>query len=51
VAAGKSADSVPPERIAGGFGSSPDFDYRAHLESVISHGAPPPKWVRRILFE
>ena len=51
VAAGKSADAVPPERIAGGFGTSPDFDYRVHLESVISHGAPPPKWVRRILFE
>ncbi len=50
LAAGKSADSVPPQRIAGGFGRSPNFDYRAHLESVISHGAPPPKWVRRILF-
>jgi hypothetical protein len=51
VAAGRSADSVPAQRIAGGFGKTPDFDYRSHLESVISHGAPPPKWVRRILFE
>ena len=51
VAAGRPADSVPPQRIAGGFGRTADFDYRAHLESVISHGAPPIKWVRRILFE
>ena len=27
------------------------FDLRAHLESVISHGTPPIKWVRRILLE
>ncbi len=46
VAAGRSADSVPPQRIAGGFGRTADFDYRAHLESVISHGAPPIKWVQ-----
>ena len=51
VVAGRSADSVPPQRIAGGFGRTADFDYRAHLESVISHGSPPIKWVRRILFE
>jgi uncharacterized protein (DUF885 family) len=49
VAAGGSADSVPAQRIAGGFGASADFDYRAHLESVISHGTPPIKWVSQIL--
>lgn len=49
AAAGGDPDSVPPQRIAGGYGSTPDFDYRAHLESVISHGTPPIKWVSRIL--
>ena len=26
-------------------GRRPGFDYRPHLESVISHGSPPIKWV------
>ena len=46
-AAGSAEDAVPPQRIAGGLGETPGFDYRAHLESVISHGTPPIKWVRR----
>src|SRR4051812_9829525 len=50
VAAGSSAESVPPQRIAGGMGETPGFDYRAHLEAVISHGTPPIKWVRRQMF-
>lgn len=50
VRAGSGPDSVPPQRIAGGMGATPGFDYRAHLESVISHGSPPIKWVSRILF-
>jgi uncharacterized protein (DUF885 family) len=25
------------------------FDYRRHLEAVISHGSPPVRWLRRIL--
>ena len=49
VAAGRPADSVPPQRIVGGYGHTDDFDYRAHLESVISHGSPPIKWVAGIL--
>jgi uncharacterized protein (DUF885 family) len=49
-ASGAGRDSVPEQRIAGGFGATPDFDYRAHLESVIAHGTPPIKWVRRALF-
>ena len=51
VAAGKGAELVPAQKIAGGFGASPDFDYRAHLELVISHGNPPIKWVSQILSE
>jgi uncharacterized protein (DUF885 family) len=50
VAAGAGAGAVPAQRIAGGMGQTPGFDYRAHLESVISYGAPPIKWVRKALF-
>jgi len=50
-AAGAGEDAVPAQRIVGGLGETPGFDYRRHLESVISHGSPPIKWVRRILAE
>jgi uncharacterized protein (DUF885 family) len=50
VAAGAGADAVPPQRIAGGLGVTPGFDYRAHLEAVISQGTPPIKWLRKALF-
>lgn len=49
VAAGGSSADVPPQRIAGGIGETPGFDLRTHLESVIAHGTPPIRWVRRIL--
>ena len=48
--AGAGEEAVPAQRIAGGLGNTPGFDYRAHLESVISYGSPPIKWVGRILF-
>jgi hypothetical protein len=48
-AAGQSPDVVPPQRVAGGIGETPGFEYRRHLESVIAHGTPPIRWVRRIL--
>jgi hypothetical protein len=48
--AGEDPDALPPQRVVGGIGDTPGFDYRAHLESVISHGMPPIKWVNRILF-
>ena len=51
VAAGADADAVPAQRVVGELGETPGFDYRKHLESVISHGTPPIKWVRRILRE
>lgn len=50
TAAGNSADSVPEQHIAGGMGDTPGFDYRAHLEAVVSHGTPPIKWVRAAMF-
>ena len=49
AAAGAGDDAIPEQQVVGGLGDTPGFDYRAHLESVISHGSPPIKWVRRIL--
>jgi hypothetical protein len=49
VAAGGSSADVPPQHIAGGIGDSPGFRLRDHLESVIAHGTPPIRWVRRML--
>jgi uncharacterized protein (DUF885 family) len=49
IAAGGTAADVPPQHIAGGIGASPGFELRSHLESVIAHGTPPIRWVRRIL--
>jgi hypothetical protein len=47
--AGVSADAIPPQRVVGGLGETPAGTTEAHLESVISHGTPPIKYVRRIL--
>ena len=49
VAAGASADAVPEPRVVGGYPRTPGFDERAHLEAVISHGAPPFPILRRIM--
>ena len=32
----RGADAVPEPRVVGGFGETPGFDYREHLEAVIS---------------
>ncbi|HET7726080.1 MAG TPA: DUF885 family protein, partial [Candidatus Limnocylindrales bacterium] len=50
IAAGAGPDAVPAPRVVGGYGPTPGFRYRDHLEAVISHGAPPIPLVRRILF-
>jgi Bacterial protein of unknown function (DUF885) len=43
--------SLEPARdLPGGFGPTPGFRYRDHLEAVIGHGSPPPSLLRRILF-
>jgi uncharacterized protein (DUF885 family) len=46
---GTEAD-VPEPRVVGGLPDTPGFDLRAHLEAVVSHGSPPIRWMRRILF-
>ena len=38
-----------PGGLPGGFGETPGFVYRDHLESVIAHGSPPTSLLRRIL--
>jgi hypothetical protein len=35
----------------GGFGETPGFVYRDHLESVISHGTPPLPVLRKLLLD
>ena len=51
VAAGdpRGGDAVPEPRVVGGFGDTPGFVYRRHLEACISHGAPPTPLLRRLL--
>ena len=49
VAAGAPATAVPEPRVVGGFGETPGFAYRPHLEALISHGAPPTSLLRRLL--
>jgi uncharacterized protein (DUF885 family) len=46
---GAAADAIRPRDLPGGFGDTPGFRYRPHLESVISYGAPPTSVLRRIL--
>ena len=47
----RGADAVPEPRLVGGFGETPGFVYREHLESVISHGTPPTSLLWRILLD
>lgn len=51
TAAGAEASAVRPGALPGGFGETPGFRYRLHLESVIAHGAPPTSLLRRLLAE
>jgi uncharacterized protein (DUF885 family) len=41
--------AVPEPRVVGGFGETPGFVYREHLENVIRHGSPPISLLRRII--
>ena len=49
MAAGASEGAVPRQHIRGGVGDSPGFDYRTHLERVISYGTPPVRWCRELV--
>jgi uncharacterized protein (DUF885 family) len=41
--------AIQPRGLPGGFGETPGFSYRAHLEAVIAHGTPPTSLLRRML--
>jgi uncharacterized protein (DUF885 family) len=47
--AGADPSAIEPRGLPGGFGDTPGFRYRQHLEEVIGHGAPPTSLLRRIL--
>ena len=51
AAAGKDPETIVSRGLPGGFGETPGFVYRPHLEAVIGHGSPPTALLRRILFE
>ena len=42
-------DAVPGPHVVGGYGETPGFTYRPHLENLISHGAPPTSLLRRVI--
>jgi hypothetical protein len=43
------SDSIAEPRIVGGFGETPGFVYREHLEACLAHGAPPMPLLRRLV--
>jgi uncharacterized protein (DUF885 family) len=45
----RGAAAVPAPHVVGGFGETPGFSYKEHLEAVIAHGSPPIPLIRRIL--
>ena len=45
----RGAAAIPEPRVVGGYGETPGFDYRDHLESCVMHGAPPMPILRRLL--
>ena len=49
AAAGADPTTIAAGALPGGFGATPGFRYREHLESVLGHGAPPTSLLRRIL--
>jgi uncharacterized protein (DUF885 family) len=47
----RGAAAVEARDLPGGFGETPGFRYRDHLEAVLSHGEPPTSILRRILLD
>jgi uncharacterized protein (DUF885 family) len=43
------AAAVPSPRVVGGYGSTPGFVYRDHLEACMNHGTPPMPLLGRLL--
>jgi len=49
AAAGAEPDAVPAPRVVGGYGETPGFRYRDHLEACLGHGSPPMPILRMLL--
>lgn len=49
AATGADPAAIVAGGLPGGFGETPGFRYREHLEAVIGHGSPPTSLLRRIL--
>ncbi len=47
----RGAGAVAARPLPGGFGPTPGFVYRRHLEAVMRHGTPPIPLLRRLLLE
>jgi len=45
----RGADAVAQPRVVGGYGQTPGFTYREHLETCLVHGAPPMPLLRRLV--
>jgi len=45
----RGADVVPEPRVVGGYGPTPGFVYRTHLEACLNHGAPSMPLLRRLV--
>jgi hypothetical protein len=43
------AATVRERDLPGGFGDTPGFTYREHLEEVLVHGSPPTSLLRRLV--
>jgi uncharacterized protein (DUF885 family) len=51
AASGADPAAIEPRALPGGFGETPGFRYRDHLEAVIGHGSPSTALLWRILFD
>jgi uncharacterized protein (DUF885 family) len=47
----RGAEAVAEPRVVGGYGATPGFVYREHLEEVLSHGEPPIPFLRRLILD
>jgi len=49
TAAGAGPGAVRRPRVVGGYGETPGFTYRRHLEACLAHGSPPIPMLRRLV--
>jgi uncharacterized protein (DUF885 family) len=49
TAAGAGPGAVRRPRVVGGYGETPGFTYRRHLEACLAHGSPPIPMLRQLV--